>query len=119
MMTCAASVAIARYIPLMRSEGRPTTSPTSAVSRPAAGTLSHIGTPSLLTSSADVKAPTPTKPPWPIEIRPVEPVSRLRPSAAMQATRSVSTTYIWYGEATSGTRDDTGRASSARHGVAS
>ena len=35
MMTCAASVTIARYIPLMRSDGSPTTSPTRAVSRPA------------------------------------------------------------------------------------
>ena len=54
----------------MRTDGSPKASPMSAVTRPAAGTLSQNGTPSRVTSSADVNAPTPRKPPWPIEIWP-------------------------------------------------
>ena len=70
MMTCAASVAIARYRPLIRTDGSPNASPTTAVTHAASGTLNQNGMPALLTSSADANAPTPMNAPCPIEICP-------------------------------------------------
>jgi len=54
MMNCAASVAIARYSPLMRSEGKPTITPTSAVTTPPAGMPTQNGAPYTVPSFAAV-----------------------------------------------------------------
>ena len=54
MMSCAASVAMARYRPLMRSEGIPTSAPISAAIRPPAGTAIQNGASSLVIRCAAV-----------------------------------------------------------------
>ena len=54
MMSCAASVAIARYRPLMRSEGIPTSVPIAAAIRPPAGTAIQNGASSLVIRCAAV-----------------------------------------------------------------
>ena len=43
MINCAASVAMARYSPLMRSDGMPTSAPISAAIKPPAGTAIQNG----------------------------------------------------------------------------
>jgi hypothetical protein len=48
MMSCAASVAIARYSPLMRSDGMPTSAPIAAAINPPAGTEIQKGACSLV-----------------------------------------------------------------------
>ena len=67
----------------MRAAGMPKTMPTAVVSTPASGMLSITGTPKLLLSQAEAKAPKPKKAEWPSEIWPVKPTRMLRPSAAM------------------------------------
>jgi hypothetical protein len=50
---------IKRYSPRIRIAGNPTASPKSADAAPAAKKATKNGTSSLMTSSADVYAPTP------------------------------------------------------------
>ena len=52
--TEAAMVAIARYRPFTRSEGRPTTNPPSMATKPPASRLSSTGVPSFCSSAATV-----------------------------------------------------------------
>ena len=53
------------------------------VSRIAAGSVDSNVHPWSTMRMAVVKAPTPKKAPWPIDTWPLNPVSRLRPMAAM------------------------------------
>ena len=54
MMSCPANVAMARYSPLMRSEGMPTMAPISAAMRPPASRFTGHGEPSRLARLAAV-----------------------------------------------------------------
>src|SRR5574342_566523 len=60
-ITCAARVAMARYSPLMRSEGTPTTAPARQAMTPPAGTASQTGTERREARKAAPKPPTPMK----------------------------------------------------------
>ena len=46
---CAASVATARYSPLMRSDGMPNTTPTTVAQTPPSSSAASIGMPSMRT----------------------------------------------------------------------
>jgi len=71
MMSCPASVAMARYSPLIRSDGMPTIAPISAAISPPAMRFTGHGEPSLTAKLAAVYAPTDMNAPCPTEICPV------------------------------------------------
>src|SRR5260370_36155154 len=73
MMSWPASVAMARYSPLIRREGIPTTAPMSAAMRPPARRLTGHGEPSRAARGAAVEAPTDMEAPWPGERSPEQP----------------------------------------------
>ena len=57
--------------------------PSAVVMTPAIGMLISGGTPCLVPSQAEAKAPKPKNALWPSDIWPVNPTSTLSPSAAM------------------------------------
>jgi len=65
-------------MPLSRSAGSPTSTPTAADSAAAPTIASGKGVP-MLDSTACVYAPVPRKAAWPMENCPVKPASSIRP----------------------------------------
>lgn len=66
-----ASVTMARYGPVTRSAGSASTAPKRAVTATAAGSVTHIGSASLKTSTPTVYEPTPKSEACPSDISPV------------------------------------------------
>ena len=64
-------VAMARYRPLTRSDGMPTTIPPSMATKPPASRFSKNGVPSRVSITATVYAPSPMKAACPRLTRPV------------------------------------------------
>ncbi len=71
----------ARYGPFSRVAGRPMTTPATAATAAAAANSRRKLVPVWVMNSPSVYAPTAMKPPWPSEIWPLAPVSKLRPAS--------------------------------------
>src|SRR2546426_9330193 len=113
MMSCPASVAIARYKPLMRSDGIPTIAPMSAAMSPPAMRLTGHGESRRVARFAAVYAPTDMNAPWPMDTCPVYPTRMLRPSAPMTAIHTRLATERKYSWSVSGMMPTNTTASAA------
>ena len=78
------SVISARYSPLSRSAGRPTSVPSTIVPSPAPSSTIGNGSPPANAIRAATQLPSASTAIWPSETRPTRPISRFRPSATIE-----------------------------------
>jgi hypothetical protein len=88
------SVISARYSPLSRSAGRPTSVPRTIVTSPEPISRSGNGTPLANAIRAATQLPSASTAIWPSETSPTRPISRFRPSATIEYTVTLVSTSV-------------------------